>query len=137
MIEKTITYENFVGETCETKAQFHLFEQELATMELDTESGLAKYLEKIAGENDSRELYKIFRTLILASYGELATDNSTFVKKKNGVPLSEMFEQHAAFNALIMSFFDKTDDLVEFIIGILPKNLQAQARKATTERAAQ
>lgn len=135
MIEKTIKYENFAGDKCESTFQFHLFEHDLRELELgmDEQGGLSRYLQKIAGENDSRKLYEMFRTLVLKSYGELTPDNGSFIKRRNGVALAEAFEQTAAYDALLTSFFDNADELVDFIIGIMPKDLQAAARKAVDE----
>lgn len=133
MIEKTIKYENLAGEQCETICQFHMFENELRGLELDTEGSFSRYLQKIAGEKDSRELCKMFSKLILTSYGELSPDNGKFIKRRNGVKLSEEFEQTAAFDALVTSFFDNPDELVEFIVGIMPAKVQAQVRKAVDE----
>ena len=51
-------------------------------MEMSTDGGLSKMLEKIVAEKDIKRIVEIFKDLILKSYGEKSPDGRKFVKSK-------------------------------------------------------
>lgn len=122
MIKKIITYEDYNGNKRNDEVYFHLSKAELTEMELSREGGMAAYYERIVKAEDRPTLAAIFKELLLKSYGVKSEDGKGFLKKDaQGNPLSVMFEQTAAFDALYMELITDTDKAVAFFNGIIPK----------------
>lgn len=130
MLKKTITYEDFDGKTRTEDCYFNLSKAELMEMELSTPGGLAKKLESVTKSQDGAEITRIFKEIILISYGEKSDDGRTFIKKRNGVRLAEEFEQSEAYNQLFTELLLDPDKAAAFVNGIMPKDLIENAKKA-------
>lgn len=123
MLKKTITYEDYDGNTRTEDLYFFLSKAELMEMELSTPGGLAKKLESITKAQDGAEITKVFKEIILKSYGEKSDDGRAFIKKRNGVRLAEEFEQTEAYNQLFTELLLDPEKASAFINGIMPKDL--------------
>lgn len=125
MIAKTISYTDYDDNERTETFYFHLSKAELTEMELSTEGGLEKAIKKIISEQKIEELVKIFKGLILKSYGEKSPDGRRFVKSEE---LTAEFTQTEAYSVLFMEL--ATDDVaaIEFIEGLMPKGLEASVR---------
>ena len=70
MLKKTITYTDFDDNERTEDFYFNLTKAEITEMEMSTEGGLVKTIEKIVQTQDAKRLIEIFKDLILKSYGE-------------------------------------------------------------------
>lgn len=129
MLKKTITYEDYDGNTRTEDLYFFISKSELTEMELSTPGGLTKKLESITKSQNGSEIMKVFKDIILKAYGEKADDGRGFIKKRNGVLLAEEFEQTAAYDALFTELLLDPDKAAAFINGIMPKDLIEAANK--------
>lgn len=131
MYKKTITFNNLDGEPITKDFYFNLNRAELLKLQMDATGGLDKMLMRINETQDVNGLLKFIRKIILISYGEKDEDGIKFIKKRNGVLLAEEFEQTDAFSQLYMELIsgeNAADKFNEFIAGIIPADIQAQAR---------
>ena len=121
MIAKTIKYKDFNGVEREEKFFFNLTKAEITEMELSTSGGLAECIKQIVEAQDTPQIIKIFKDLVLKAYGEKSLDGKRFRKvDDNGVPLSVAFSETEAYSNLFMEL--ATDDVkaAEFVNGIMP-----------------
>lgn len=120
MLKKTIKFVDFDGNEREESHYFNLTKAELTEMELSTNGGLTKMIEKIVETRDGSRIIAIFKDLILKSYGEKSLDGRRFVKSKE---LSEEFSQTGAYDALFMELATDADKASDFIKGIIPADI--------------
>lgn len=122
MLKKTMTFENFEGQTVTQTFRFHLTEAEVTAWELsEGTGGLVKLMQRVVESQEGAEIIRIFREVILRSYGELSDDGNRFIKSPER---TEAFAQTQAFSDLFMELASNTDAMTAFINGILPKTKQ-------------
>ena len=80
-----------------------------------------------------KQIIAIAKDLILRSYGEQYTDNKGIVRFMKNQDLRDAFSATEAYSTLFMSFIENVDEFNDFIIGIMPLDMQAEIRKAKTE----
>lgn len=125
MLTKTIKYTDYNGEEREEKFLFNLSKAELMEMELGTTGGMVETLKKIIETKDTPSLVKIFKDLILKSYGEKSADGKRFIKIDNeGNPLSIGFSQTEAYSNLFMELATNSVSAIEFVKGIIPSDIE-------------
>ena len=129
MLKKTITYEDYDGNTRTEDLYFFISKSELMDMEFATPGGFAKKLERVTKAQDGAEIMKIFKEIILKAYGEKSEDGRSFIKKRNGVDLSEQFEQTEAYNQLYTELLTNPDKASAFVNGIMPKDIMNEVNK--------
>lgn len=117
MIKKTIKYPDYNGTERTEDFFFNLSKAELAEMELSTEGGFAEMVEKIIAAQDRPALIKIFKDLILRSYGEKSADGKRFIKSEE---LSIAFSQTEAYSQLFMELATDAQAASEFVNGVVP-----------------
>lgn len=132
MLKKTVTYEDYDGNTRVEELHFFISKTELAEMEVSTPGGFSKKLENISKAADGAEIMTIFKEIILKAYGEKSEDGRSFIKKRNGVRLADEFEQSLAFDAIFTELLMDPDKASAFVNGIMPKDLMSEANKAKT-----
>lgn len=118
MIKKTITYVDYDEVERTEDFYFNLTKVELTEMEVGSEGGMAKKLEKIVKELDKKEMVEMFKDIILKSYGEKSPDGRKFVKSKE---LSDGFSQTEAFVELYLEITDSAEAAAAFVNGIIPQ----------------
>lgn len=130
MIKKTITYVDYNGTERTEDFYFNLTKAELMEMELGHAGGFTEMIQKIINANDTPEIIKVFKMLLLKSYGKKSEDGKRFVKSEE---LATEFEQTEAYSQLFMEL--ATDDKLasEFINGVVPKDIAAEAAKQIPE----
>ena len=117
MLKKTMTFTDYNGVERTENFWFNLSKAEIMEMELGTEGGLAEMIQKIVAAKDAPSIVKIFKDLILKSYGEKSADGKKFVKSQE---LSEAFSQTEAYSDLFMELATDSDKASEFVNGIIP-----------------
>lgn len=132
MIAKTVKYKDFNGVEREEKFLFNLTQAEVTEMELSTSGGLAESIKQIVAAQDTPQIIKIFKELILKSYGEKSIDGKRFRKvDENGVPLSVAFSETEAYSSLFMELANNDVAAAEFVNGIMPANLSTDTTAET------
>jgi hypothetical protein len=117
MLKKTINYTDFNGEERNEDFYFNLTKAEVAELEMSINGGLSAMIEKISNEQDNVAIMKIFKELILKSYGEKSIDGKRFIKSEE---LSIAFSQTEAYSELFMEIATDPDKAVKFFENIIP-----------------
>lgn len=122
MIKKTIKYTNFNGVETESTHYFHISRVEAAEMEYSVDGGYTNFLQRISEEKNPKELMKMFKEFICASYGKKTPDGEGFTKTDpiTGRPLYEQFRETAAFEALYIELATNAKAAAEFVENVLP-----------------
>ena len=118
MLKKSITYVDYNDEERTEDFYFNLTSAELSEMELSTDGGLGEYIKKIVSAKDMPSIIKVFKNLLLKSYGEKSADGRRFIKSEE---LSTAFSQAEAYSQLFMELATDDKAASEFINGIVPK----------------
>lgn len=120
MIKKTIEYTDFDDNVRKEDFYFNLTKDELVQLGVKYPGGLEKKIDSLIRTNNGSEVYDIFRTIILESYGEKSDDGRRFIKSAE---MSEAFSQTNAFSELIMEMMNDAAYGAKFIEGLIPKDL--------------
>lgn len=120
MLKKTITYTDYNGVERKEDFYFNLTKAEITEMELSTTGGLSTVLQRIVSEQDQPQLIRMFKDLIIRSYGKKSDDGKRFIKNEQ---LSEEFTQTEAYNILFMELATDAEKAANFVNGIIPKDL--------------
>lgn len=131
MIKKTITYPDYNGNERTEDFYFNLTKAEVMEMEMSTTGGLAEMIQRIVAAQDTPAIIKIFKDLILRSYGRKSPDGKRFEKSEE---LSMEFAQTEAYSQLFMELATDADKAAEFVNGIVPADLAKEAAKADTAK---
>lgn len=123
MLKKTITYTDYNGVERTEDFYFNLSKAELMEMEMSTEGGMEAYLNKIVSTQDKPTLIKLFKEIILKSYGEKSLDGKYFDKSEK---LSNAFSHTEAFSILYMELVSSDEAAALFINGVIPQDVQVQ-----------
>lgn len=124
MIKQTISYEDFDGNQQQEDHYFHLSKKELIDMEIAEPGGLAAKLERIGKEANGREIMAMFQQIVAAAYGQRVDGSSTKFYKSQKV--SDEFMGSLAYDAFFTKLLTDSNFAVEFINGVIPKDLQEQ-----------
>jgi len=128
VLKKTITYKDFNEEEVSEDFFFHLSKAELVEMELSHDGGLSAFLQKIVESQDGKEIVTEFKNIVMSSYGKKSSDGKRFVKNAT---IREEFESSEAYSTLFMELVTNTDSAVEFINGIIPRDMTEDMAKVT------
>ena len=134
MIKKTITYPDYNGIERTNDFYFNITKAEAMEKEMSIDGGLADRIKKIIAADDRPTIVKIFKSIILDSYGEKSADGKRFIKiDENGHHLADDFMQTEAYSQLFMELATDADAAAKFINGILPADLVKEAQKEIPE----
>lgn len=117
MLKKTITYVDYNGVERTEDFYFNLTKAELTEMEMGTTGGFSEMINRIIATKDIPSVIKIFKELILKSYGQKSADGRRFIKSPE---LSTEFAQTEAYSILYMELATDEDAAAKFINGIAP-----------------
>lgn len=126
MLAETITYTDYNDEERTETYYFNLSKAELIEMEVGTTGGLSSILEKIISAKDVPALSKMFKDLILKSYGVKSPDGRRFIKSEE---LSTEFSQTPAYSQLYVDLALDSEKAARFVNGIFPRDLVDQISK--------
>ena len=129
MLAKTIKYTDYNGVERKETYYFNYSKAEIAEMELSTAGGLSEMIKKITEAQDGPSIMKLFKDIILGSYGVKSPDGKQFIKSDE---LSKQFSQTEAYSELFMELVTNADAAAEFVNGIVPKNAAKAANNAET-----
>lgn len=117
MLIKNITYTDYDGNERSETFYFNLSKAELMELEMSVDGGWAERIQQIVNAKDVPTLSKIFKDLILRSYGEKSPDGKRFIKS---AAISEAFSQTEAYSELFMELISDPDSASAFMNGIVP-----------------
>lgn len=117
MLKKTITYTDYNGNERTEDFYFNLNKAEVMEMEMTTTGGLAEQIKKIVAAQDTPSIIKIFKNLVLKSYGEKTADGKRFIKNEG---LRTAFSETEAYSNLFMELASDANAATQFINGIVP-----------------
>lgn len=123
MIKQDITYTNFEGEQETETLYFHLNKVELMEMQVSEKRGLAQYITDIQKAENNKEIFRLFKEIVLRAYGERSEDGKKFIKNER---LREEFEGCLAYEELMVKIVTETDFAVKFVNGIMPAGMADQ-----------
>lgn len=126
MLKKKIKYTDFNGAEREEEFLFNLSKAEILEMELGKNGGFNAYIQRIINAGDTAAIIKVFKELILKSYGEKSDDGKRFIKSRE---LSESFSQTEAYSNLFMELATNVDQASLFVNGIVPNDLAEKAKE--------
>lgn len=120
MFKKTIPYVDFDGNKRIEDFYFNLTESELIDWQTTTEGGMLTRLQTIVNSNDKPTIMRMFKEIILKSYGIKSDDGRRFEKSD---AISTAFSQTMAFNVLYQELLGSDNAGADFINAILPPDL--------------
>lgn len=136
MYAKKITYTDYNGNERTEELHFNLTKPEVIELQLSTEGGLDKFINKVVEAKDMKNLIALFKQLIQMSYGEKSEDGRRFVKSQE---ITDNFMQTGAYSELFMLLATNDEEAAKFFNGIMPKmdnipnNVTALPGKAPVE----
>ena len=80
MLKKTISYTDYDGNQRTEDFYFNLSKAEITEMELSMEGGMRAYIKRIIAAKSQLELVKLFKDVVLKSYGKKSADGRLFMK---------------------------------------------------------
>lgn len=126
MLKKTIEYVDYNGVNRREDRYFNFSKAELMEMELSTTGGYTTMVQRLIDTENQPELMKLFKELILKSYGEKSDDGKRFIKSEE---LSTAFSQTEAYSNLFMELITDTEAAIAFVNGVVPAELAKEAAK--------
>lgn len=123
MYKKSITFEDFEGNTITKDYYFNLTKAEVLEMQLSAEGGLDKRMQRIVGSNDQGKIITTIKDIILKSYGK-RTDEG-FVKSPE---IAAAFSTTEAYSNLFMELVQDEKEQQAFFVGIMPKEVSASIK---------
>lgn len=127
MYKKTLTYTDFNGVERTEDFYFNFTKAELMDLQLSTDGGLLEIIKKIINAKDTPALIKLFKKVLLLSYGVKSEDGKRFKKSDE---IRDDFASTEAYSEIYMELATDTNVASEFINSILPADLAAQAKEA-------
>ena len=127
MLKRDISYEDFNGNQITEEFYFNLTKPELLELEVDYKDGFSGFIEAIVAAKDAKELFALFKKIVLISYGVKSEDGKRFIKSEQ---LSEEFSQTNAFAELFTELASDDRAAAQFVIGILPSDLRGGVTEA-------
>ena len=118
MYVKPITYTDYDGVQHTDKFYFNISKAELIEMDASETGGLTKRLQEIVDANETADIFKRVKSMILKAYGRKSPDGKRFIKSPE---MSQEFEQTEAYSELIMEFMQNPKSFEEFMRHTLPK----------------
>ena len=130
MFKETLTYTNYNDEEVTEDVYFNLSKAELLEMNFEAKGGLEKYLQSIINARDVQTLAKLFKELLLRSYGIKDPEGRKFIKSED---LRKDFECSIPYEILYTRYSTDAEAAAKFVNGIMPADL----RKAVEEMSKQ
>lgn len=124
MYKKTIEYEDFNGEKRKEDFYFNMTRAEVTEMELSIDGGLSEMIKRVTEAKDVPSIVRIFKDLVLRSYGMRSPDGKRFIKSPQ---LAEEFSQTQAYSDFFMELATNSEAAANFVNGIMPKEMQSKS----------
>lgn len=119
MLKQTITYTDYNGNERTEDFYFNLSKAECVEWETSVVGGLSNLLESVVKSNNGPQIMKIFKEIIVRSYGKKSADGLRFEKSEE---ITNAFLQTEAYSELFMKLCTDDKAASDFVNGILPKD---------------
>ena len=132
MIKKTITFTDYNGVDRTEDFYFNLTEAELTEMELSMAGGYQQYVQNVINAMDGPSLIRLFKDLIMRTYGIKSPDGREFRKSDE---ISRSFAQTEAYSKLFMELATDSKAAADFVNGVVSDDMRrrmAEQNKLTT-----
>lgn len=129
MLKETITFTDYNGVERIEDHYFNLSKAEAMEMEMSTSGGLSEMIQKIVAAQDTPAIIKIFKEIILKSYGQKSPDGRQFIKSPE---LSKAFSETEAYSQLFMKLATNANAAAAFVNGIVPSDNKQPAAQPDT-----
>lgn len=133
MLKQSVAYTDFDDNESVETLYFNLTKTELAD-NLDLKDEFEKLQSEFIGDDkreletqEIRKILELVKTLMRLSYGVRSADGKRFVKTQE--QWTE-FTQTAVYDQFLFSLFEQPTNAMNFITGILPKELRSAALEA-------
>lgn len=127
MLKKTMTYEDYNGQTVTEDFYFSISKAELIELEIKSgEGGYSGLLKKIIASQDNVAMLGTFKDIIAMSVGRRSDDGKRFIKSDE---IMMDFQQSPAYDQLLLSFYTDENAAVEFVTGIVPGDMAEAVKK--------
>lgn len=123
MLKKTITFEDFEGNTVTEDFYFNLTKAELMELEVSEKGGFAEAMQDIIKAGDGGQIIAGFKKILLMSVGKRR--GNSFIKNQE---IREDFEGSPAFSELFMQLATDAQAGAEFVNAVIPKDLSKQVQ---------
>lgn len=129
MYSRKVSYKGFDGQNVEEIVRFNLTKAEVLNLNMKYEDygGLMGYYRKMItdlkeGEASWKPYVNFLQSVLLSAYGK-KTEDGRFIKKQNGVPLSDEFENSEAYSEILMSLLSEEgiNELEPMMLAIFPE----------------
>lgn len=122
MLKREITYTDYSDPPQEVTEifYFNISQLDIISMEVEHKEGLEKFFDNIMKNGDRKEIFELFKELVLVGYGVRSEDGKHFEKSDE---LRNQFASSAAYEQLCFELMTSETAMGEFIIGSLPKNI--------------
>lgn len=130
MLKKTITYTDYNGVERTEDFYFNLTKAEIVEMQLTTIGGLDEMIQKIIDTKDQSAIITMFKDIVLRAYGVKSPDGKRFIKNDE---VRDEFLQSEAYSIIFMELATDAEKAAAFVNGIVPADLQNEAKKAQLE----
>lgn len=120
MFVKKITFTDFDGNVRTEDHYFNLMQSEIMDMEMGINGGLSNLLNRLLAKQDMASIKDIYKQLIMKSYGIKSLDGRRFEKSE---AISKEFTETPAYDVLYMELLSDKEKAVEFLSGIMPKDV--------------
>lgn len=125
MIKKTMTYTTPFGDTFTDDFYFNLTKAELTKLEVTSDGEFSNMFRTLIATRKSTAVIELVDNIIDHSYGVRSEDGKRFSKDPQFL---KEFKETQAFSDLYHSLCTNADLLIEFVEGVLPADLLAQAK---------
>lgn len=125
MLKKKIKYTDYNGVEREEEFLFNLSKAEVTEMQMSSARGLDRVIAELIKAENTPEIIKLFKEIIIKSYGEKSADGKYFIKvDENGHSLGQKFAQTEAFSELFMELSQDSKAASNFMNGLMPSGIE-------------
>lgn len=125
MLKKTITYDDYNGETQTEDFYFNFTKLELLELDVKFEDGLEGHIKKLTSTESGKDAYFLFKDVVLSAYGVKSEDGKHFNKSQE---IRDQLESSPALSELIFGFLQNPAEGAQFMEACLPAKLVAEAK---------
>ena len=125
MLTKTVTYEDLNDETVTETLYFNINKLEILEMDIEHGGDLEGVLKRLVESKDNREIYALFKNILVSAYGIKSDDGRRFIKSEE---IRKDFESSPALPEIIFDFVKNPEEAGLFIEKCLPQKLIREAK---------
>lgn len=115
MVVENVTYTDYDGVERTETFRFNLTNAEVMELEMSVDGGMSTMLQRIVDAKEGPVVMKVFKDILLKSYGEKSPDGRRFVKSPE---ISKAFSETEAYNIIFMKLVTDDKYAAKFVAGI-------------------